>query len=306
MRPARDLKLLNMGRRVHYLRVEKTDGTFSEEWFDENKTRQKKTGTMPFSEPTTGKSTVCHVVIRYRDDRSKECYYDEYGELHREGGPAVILKTAKKETKIHFSHGKIEAMWGHAVEIKMANGWRIRKWYENGKPNDTVGCGYVFPAVEVWDEKYRLRCQEYRRNGVLHRENDLPAWIERGENGIIQRRKYFQKGVLSRDNDKPADVEYDKRGYIRKATWYVDGLPHRIGAPAYIEYDKNGNPIKERWFMWGVEIEPPTKHTRKKIAKLLRDAANESLSLRAAPSPSARTNKQAYRGQPAVPVCCVP
>jgi hypothetical protein len=96
---------------------------------------------------------------------------------------------------------------------------------------------------------------EWRIDGKLHRESDLPAieyafggkewWINgkrrEGEHAIETAKgvkKWFLNGKLGRDNDLPAieNPNGDK-------WWYKDGKRHREGDPAIVK--KNG--VKEWW-----------------------------------------------------------
>jgi hypothetical protein len=72
------------------------------------------------------------------------------------------------------------------------------------------------------------------KNGVEHRDNDLPA-VEY-KNGDKEWRMY---GKLHRENGKPAVEWVDGR-----KEWWVNGKPHRDGGLPAVEY-ANGN--KEWW-----------------------------------------------------------
>lgn len=72
------------------------------------------------------------------------------------------------------------------------------------------------------------------RDGLIHREGDLPAVIH-ADGG----QEYFRHGLRHRDDDLPAVVQAD--GYSR---WYRNGIVHREGdLPAIVHSDGS------RWWM---------------------------------------------------------
>lgn len=105
-----------------------------------------------------------------------------------------------------------------------------------------------------------LDAQHWYRNGVLHRDNDLPAIINKHvskawcKNGVFHRDndlpalvfdngscEWYKNGKIHRDNDLPAIV------YSTKKEWYKNGLLHRdndLPARTYctgkMEWYKNG------------------------------------------------------------------
>lgn len=77
--------------------------------------------------------------------------------------------------------------------------------------------------------------KEYYRNGLLHRDNDLPA-VECAHGTKF----WFKNGKLHRDNNLPA-MEY----YDGDKEWYKDGQPHREDGPAQ-DFIKVG--LKRYWY----------------------------------------------------------
>lgn len=62
----------------------------------------------------------------------------------------------------------------------------------------------------------------YRKNGMAHREGDLPAEITKNSNGSIQK-LYKIHDELHRDGDKPA-IETSDNSH---SEWHLGGIPHR-------------------------------------------------------------------------------
>lgn len=94
--------------------------------------------------------------------------------------------------------------------------------------------------LEVFENHYKYKSVErwYDDEGLLHRDNDLPAEIyisKQNDKILIQR--WYKHGVLHRDGDLPAviKVEYDdEEVYEKYKIWYKDGLKHRDnGKPAF-------------------------------------------------------------------------
>ena len=59
--------------------------------------------------------------------------------------------------------------------------------------------------------------------GQLHRENDQPALIRYGADGIIFIEAWYLNGQLHRENDQPAEIQYYKNGEIEYEAWFLNG-----------------------------------------------------------------------------------
>lgn len=71
----------------------------------------------------------------------------------------------------------------------------------------------------------------YAKNGIFHRDNDLPAVIMSSRQGDILKRYWYINGKVNRENDKPAAI-YEDHTFI----WYKDNLIHRDNdKPAFID-----------------------------------------------------------------------
>lgn len=92
------------------------------------------------------------------------------------------------------------------------------------------------------------------QDGVLHRDNDLPAWTSTWSS------KYYQNGVLHRDNDLPA-VEFDNKG---NGIWYQFGKMHRADEkPAYLYGDQM------EWALEGKPYARPNDAPNRVLGKML-------------------------------------
>lgn len=81
---------------------------------------------------------------------------------------------------------------------------------------------------------------EYRRNGKLHRDNDLPALLC----DDTKTQGWYQDGELHRDNDRPALIMRHSQDYF----WH--GKRHRpSGGPAIEYYDG-----RRFWYWHGKEV----------------------------------------------------
>jgi hypothetical protein len=65
----------------------------------------------------------------------------------------------------------------------------------------------------------------------LHRDNDLPAYIEKDNGYFVE--KWYKNGELHRENDLPAIIDNEGMKY-----WFKNGKSHRTGdLPAMIDAD---------------------------------------------------------------------
>jgi hypothetical protein len=91
---------------------------------------------------------------------------------------------------------------------------------------------YCYSIVE-----YSSGTKEWYKDGVLHRDNDLPA-IEYSSGT----KKWYKDGVLHRDNDLPA-IEYSDG----TKEWYKDGVLHRDNDLPAIEHSSG----TKKWYKDG-------------------------------------------------------
>ncbi len=129
----------------------------------------------------------------------------------------VIISPKKKEEA--KSDEIVEKSYDYTKFYKMIDGKKVLH-RENG------------PAiVSIFGD------DEYYRNGLLHRDGDLPAFID--YRGKIQR--YFKHGVMTREGDKPSEYNYGDIKYTNEK-----GETHRENGPAVITADGT-----EKWYFNG-------------------------------------------------------
>lgn len=77
---------------------------------------------------------------------------------------------------------------------------------------------------EFHAETGKLLLEEYMRNGVLSRPDDMPAVIIYTENGSIQQVEHWLDGRIHRANDKPAVIRWNlERDETEIEEYYVHG-----------------------------------------------------------------------------------
>lgn len=84
--------------------------------------------------------------------------------------------------------------------------------------------------------------EEWRLDGYIHRDPDLPAMIRRDlDTGSVRLEAYLVFGEYHRDEDLgPAVITYHPDGSVRSQEWYKNGLVHRDNGPARVDYSRTG------------------------------------------------------------------
>lgn len=67
------------------------------------------------------------------------------------------------------------------------------------------------PALVIYYESGKIKCQHYCIHGRLHRKGKRPAIIEYYENGIIKEIRYFKYGNMRSVNSKHR-IQYTNEG----------------------------------------------------------------------------------------------
>ena len=113
------------------------------------------------------------------------------GELHRDGGPAVVRGNIEE----WYQNGLLHRDGGPAVEIK--NGTKY--WYQHGKLHRDDGPAVItlFPKTESWYQ-----------NGLLHRDGG-PAMTTETE------KAWYQHGKLHRDDGPAVEYSDGKKVYYK-------------------------------------------------------------------------------------------
>jgi hypothetical protein len=104
-------------------------------------------------------------------------------------------------------------------------------------------------------------------NGALHRDGDLPAYIQMDLDEGTETREWYQHGKLHRDGDLPATITKKVQegregtflssvpiGHYLLKEWYKYGKLHREGLkPAFISNEGHSAEYK-KWYRHGIEI----------------------------------------------------
>lgn len=108
------------------------------------------------------------------------------------------------------------------------------------------------PSVLVFKNK-KLVSKTWYCDGVVHRDNNKPAYIEYYPNGKVRMKCYLLNNNFSRKGG-PSIQEFYPNGNLEREIWFLDGKKHREDGPAVIEYYVNGK-IKREIFYKNGEVE---------------------------------------------------
>lgn len=120
-----------------------------------------------------------------------EYHYDEFTNIHREDGPAIIE---------YYSNGNIY----------------YEKYIIHGKTNRNNG-----PSIIYYYDNGNIKFEQYLVNNKFHRE-DGPACIGYYENGNIKYEHYFLNGYIHRDYELPAIKIFSENGNCKEAIGYIN------------------------------------------------------------------------------------
>ena len=111
------------------------------------------------------------------------------------------------------------------------------------------------PALEVLGNDGKTMEANYYRNGLLHRDGDLPAieYFYGSSDGKPTREEYFKNGERHRDGGQPAVM-----GMNGDLEWYQNGKLHHEGGPSRITYMDPEHPEGvTQYHIHGREVESP-------------------------------------------------
>lgn len=109
-------------------------------------------------------------------------------------------------------------------------------------------------SVQYYPDRKTASIMEWRRKGLLHRENGKPASIAFWENGNVQLERFFKNGASYRDDGLPTTVTYYEDGTTELEFWENGALSSYSrdnDLPAIIGYDPDGNVIRKDWYLEG-------------------------------------------------------
>ena len=109
-------------------------------------------------------------------------------------------------------------------------------------------------SVRYYPDGKTASIMEWRRKGLLHRENGKPASIAFWENGNVQLERFFENGVSHRDGGLPTTVTYYEDGAVELEFWENSSLSSYSrdnDLPAIIGYDPDGSVVRKEWCLEG-------------------------------------------------------
>ena len=164
-----------------------------------------------------GRSLRQRAVTRSELPNGGEEWKDENGRLHREDGPARIVR---------HSNGNV----------------KDEMWYKNGKIHRDGDLPAVFQYYPDGELEFEFWMKEDKKHRV-----DNPAVIKYYKSGKIDLIIYYVEGLIHREG-APASESYYENGVQGIYTWFIRGKKHRLDGPAFEKFHKNGNPMEKVWY----------------------------------------------------------
>jgi antitoxin component YwqK of YwqJK toxin-antitoxin module len=164
----------------------------------------------------------------YPNGRIQILEYWRRGARHNNGGPAIY----------HMQHDEdVRTIYNRLLDKRNSDRDRRQKskWHKAGAKV------HITSSVAI--------IKEYWQNGGRHRIGG-PAIIVMIE-GVIVKEEYWRGGKLHRGSEEPAIIS--QYPYLKCEHYYVNGVPHRVGAPALNTWHKNGQKRSEYWCDCGNE-----------------------------------------------------
>lgn len=150
---------------------------------------------------------------------------------HRKHGPAV--------EKFEPASGKLTSyLW-----IDQTQGGRHR-------------AGNLPAFVQIDPETGVVYNQEFYKCGVQDRLDGGPTKVLRNrKSGLVIEQEFRVDGWLHRDGDVPAVEQYhDGSEQVARVEYYRGGVLHRDIGPAIMEFDESGNVTQAKFFRQGIEL----------------------------------------------------
>lgn len=124
-----------------------------------------------------------------------------------------------------------------------------REWYRHGRLHREEGPAVVEKTDRNHEKHLALRLrkvEEYYKNGIITRENDLPAFTVSSPLEIFSANMWYQQGELHRDEDKPAIISGDIKEWYQRGERHrdVDKGPALYTGPDYYEWWEHGKRAK--------------------------------------------------------------
>ncbi len=133
------------------------------------------------------------------------------------------------------------------LQKRLKNRWTVKHKYVDYK----VFKGIMRDTRIVNNHDVKVEIIEYKLpNGMLYRENDLPAKTTFFPSGKKMCEIWFTSfsGKKHRENDKPAEISYYPSGRIDSKVWYKEGKETRENElPSVIIYYPPGKIQYKKW-----------------------------------------------------------
>jgi hypothetical protein len=134
--------------------------------------------------------------------------------------PSEIKSDGEYTTKRWFNkYGEFHSFFEQPAVItinNLTNKFSQKQWSKNGdlhREGDN-------PAVIYWDKQGEISHLYFYKNGLVHRNKDLPAFSIKYDKTIIK--FWYKKNIQHRDGDLPAELWYqDEQITVKK--WYKNG-----------------------------------------------------------------------------------
>lgn len=112
----------------------------------------------------------------------------------------------------------------------------------------------------------KIQSIRYYKNGNLHREGDLPAYVTYHLNGKLKSEMWNINGGEHREGDKPCIIGYNNDGIKDHEVYRTDNKMMRNGGkPSIIFFHTNGLPKEEFYFT-------DNKYIAHKVARIRYDS----------------------------------
>lgn len=151
-----------------------------------------------------------------------------------------------KQENLKTVYERVDNIETYKTTIKEKRGFSLARGKED--PNEIIDKEVLHnengPAHTFYFNSNLKKYEAYFLEGKRNR-TDGPSTIEYHPDGKIKDEQWYKNDTIHRDNNLPAWKEWDENGVLRVERYMVNGLYHRTDGPAYITYDENGQ-IKEQ------------------------------------------------------------
>lgn len=183
-------------------------------------------------------------------------YLNDKDQLHREGEESAHVLYRPSTNKIKSEVWALNGEIYKKIIYDTFSNKCTETWFKDGKMHRDGD----LPAYIIYNEKGTFpRDLIWYQHGKIHREEDLPSieWYN-DIKGYVYYRSWCKNDVYYRENDLPTVEKYNEQGIVTSQEWHSgDGKFHREGGPALIQYSSDGKSIlNKKWYKNGVEYKP--------------------------------------------------